>query len=98
MHRLMMHPRSPAHGKERRLFRYASSIRARPTRLAGSVRDRAIAFNRAKSSSSIVNACRHAVMIFNLVSRITDEATSGAVMKKSQATDQIHGIGRPVGC
>src|SRR5215468_4952180 len=44
--------------------RYASSIRARSTRLAGSVRERAIAPNAAKSFSPIANsiACRHAVM------------------------------------
>src|SRR5262249_58323341 len=44
--------------------RYASSIRARSTRLAGSVRERAIAPNFAKSFSPIANsiACRHAVM------------------------------------
>src|SRR6516162_9868262 len=44
--------------------RYANSIRARSTRLAGSVRERAIAPNSAKSFSPIANsiACRHAVM------------------------------------
>src|SRR6516165_9627166 len=44
--------------------RYASSIRARSTRLAGSVRERAIAPNAAKSFSPIANsiACRHAAM------------------------------------
>jgi hypothetical protein len=42
---------------------------ARPTRLAGSARERAIATNLAKSSSPIDNsiACRHAVMTFDPV-------------------------------
>jgi hypothetical protein len=48
------------------------SIRARSTRLAGSVRDRAITVNRDKSLSPIVssNTRRHAVMIVDLVQRI----------------------------
>jgi hypothetical protein len=43
------------------------AIRARSTRLAGSVRDCAIETNLAKSSAPIDNsiACRHAVMTFD---------------------------------
>jgi hypothetical protein len=49
--------------------RYANSIRARSTRLAGSVRERAITPNAAKSSSPIANsiACRHAAIASILV-------------------------------
>src|SRR5215468_8979037 len=55
---------SCATAKKEGSSRYASSIRARSTRLAGSVRERAIAPNAAKSFSPIANsiACRHAVM------------------------------------
>ena len=45
-----MHSESAARSEESTGFRYASSIRARSTRLAGSVRDRAIAVSLAKSS------------------------------------------------
>ena len=84
---LMMHPQST---------RYARSICARSTRLAGSVRDRAIALSRDKSSSPIVNSntCRHAVMIFDLVQRITNEATTHHRHEESRTTDQFHGIER----
>jgi hypothetical protein len=54
------------------VFPAGQRIRARSTRLAGSVRDRVIATNLATSSSPINNsiACRHAVMTFNPVLRI----------------------------
>src|SRR6516225_2791707 len=55
---------SCATAKKEGSSRYANSIRARSTRLAGSVRERAIAPNSTKSFSPIANsiACRHAVM------------------------------------
>jgi hypothetical protein len=74
-------------------------MRARSTRLAGSVRDRAIAVSRAKSSSSIDNSktCRHAVRIFSLVLRITNEVTTPCRHEESDANNQFQGIERLVG-
>jgi len=65
----MVQPQSPANREKRRLVTVASKIRARSTRLAGSVRERAIVVSRAKSSSSITNAnaCRHAAIFVNSV-------------------------------
>src|SRR5208337_271199 len=67
LHGLMVQPQSPANREKRRLVTVASKIRARSTRLAGSVRERAIVVSRAKSPSSITNAnaCRHAAMCVN---------------------------------
>jgi hypothetical protein len=67
----------------------ARSIRVRSTRLAGSVRERTTVVKRNKSSSPSVNsnARRHAVMIFHLVQRITNEATARAPHEESPATD-----------
>ena len=95
---LMMHPESPAHSDNDGSSRYASSMRARSTRLAGSVRDRAIAVSRAKSSSSIDNSktCRHAVRIFSLVLRITNEVTTPCRHEESDANNQFQGIERLV--
>jgi hypothetical protein len=60
----MVHPNSLSHRKKGRVFPVASKIRARSTRLAGSVRDREIAAKVATSSSLIANsiACRHPAM------------------------------------
>jgi hypothetical protein len=65
---LMVHPHVLRHRKKDGSSRYASNIPARSTRLADSVRERAIAPNSAKSSSQIANsiACRHAVMSLTL--------------------------------
>ena len=59
-----MQPERLPHGKKRGVFRYASSIRARSTRLAGSVRDCAIDVNFAVSVSVSDNsiALRHAAI------------------------------------
>jgi hypothetical protein len=67
---------------------------ARSTRFAGSVRDRVIETNRAKSSSPIDNsiACRHAVMTFDPVSRIRSQGTSHHRSRESSAIDQFQGI------
>ena len=73
-------------------------MRARSTRLAGSARDRAIAVSRGKSSSSIDNSktCRHAVRIFSLVLRITNEVTTPCRHEESDANNQFQGIERLV--
>jgi hypothetical protein len=88
---LMMHPESPAHSEQRWVF----PIRQQH-RLAGSVRDRAITVSRAKSSSSIDNSktCRHAVRIFSLVLRITNEVTTPRRHEESDANNQFQGIER----
>jgi hypothetical protein len=65
-------------------------------RFAGSVRDRAIAVSFAKSSSPIDNSktCRHAVTIFYLVLRITNEVTTPCRHEESDANNQFQGIER----
>jgi hypothetical protein len=45
IHRLMMHPQGSTNGNAGRASRYAKSMRARATRLAGSVRNRVIAIS-----------------------------------------------------
>src|SRR6516164_6875228 len=74
--------------------RYANSIRARSTRLAGSVRERAIAPNFAKSFAPIANsiACRHAVMSSTSL-RIKSRKSRTHVGKcESSPYDGFHGI------
>ena len=72
----MMHPQSLTHRKERGVLPVSQQHSRCSTRLAGSVRERAIETSLAKSSSPIDNsiARRRAVMILNLVSRIKKAA------------------------
>src|SRR5215470_3611062 len=74
--------------------RYASSIRARSTRLAGSVRERAIAPNAAKSFSPIANsiACRHAVMSSTLSANQSRKPRTHVGKCESSTYDRFHGI------
>src|SRR5499427_3309654 len=74
--------------------RYANSIRARSTRLAGSVRERAIAPNSAKSVSPIVNsiACRHAVMSSTLSANQSRKPRTHVGKCESSTYDGFHGI------
>src|SRR5215468_8846948 len=74
--------------------RYASSIRARSTRLAGSVRERAIAPNAAKSFSPMANsiACRHAVMSATLSANQSRKARTHVGKCESSPYDGFHGI------
>src|SRR5215469_12562459 len=74
--------------------RYASSIRARSTRLAGSVRERAIAPNFAKSFSPIANsiACRHAVMRSTSLRIKSRKARTHVAKCESSTYDGFHGI------
>src|SRR5215467_13858058 len=74
--------------------RYASSIRARSTRLAGSVRERAIAPNFAKSFSPIANsiACRHAVMSSTLSANQSRKPRTHVGKCESSTYDGFHGI------
>src|SRR6516164_7690026 len=74
--------------------RYASSIRARSTRLAGSVRERAIAPNSAKSFSPIANsiACRHAVMSSTLSANQSRKPRTHVGNCESPTYDRFHAI------
>src|SRR6516165_5823446 len=74
--------------------RYASSIRARSTRLAGSVRERAIAPNAAKSFSPMANsiACRHAVMSATLSANQSRKARTHVGKWESSPYDGFYGI------
>src|SRR5215475_1155662 len=74
--------------------RYASSIRASSTRLAGSVRERAIAPNAAKSFSPIANsiACRHAVMSSALSANQSRKPRTHVGKCESSTYDRFHGI------
>src|SRR5215471_13083858 len=74
--------------------RYANSIRARSTRLAGSVRERAIAPNAAKSVSPIANsiACRHAVMSSTLSANQSRKPRTHVGKCESSTYDGFHGI------
>src|SRR5215813_3495960 len=74
--------------------RYANSIRARSTRLAGSVRERAIAPNSAKSFSPIANsiACRHAVMSSTLSANQSRKPRTHVGKCESSTYDGFHGI------
>src|SRR5215467_12005212 len=74
--------------------RYANSIRARSTRLAGSVRERAIAPNSAKSVSPIANsiACRHAVMSSTLSANQSRKPRTHVGKWESSTYDGFHGI------
>jgi hypothetical protein len=56
LHGLVGHPDPPAHRRRRGFRAVGSRMRARSTRLAGSVRDRASASNRAKSAGSTTNS------------------------------------------
>ncbi len=71
----MVRAHGPPHRKKRRVFPVGSSIRARSTRLADSVRERAIAPNAAKSSSPIANsiARRRPALTSNLASESKQE-------------------------
>jgi hypothetical protein len=73
-------------------FRYASSIRARSTRLAGSERERQIASNAAASSSSIANsiACRHPAMTLIQVAESTVSLNVTAEKLNPRAYDRFH--------
>src|SRR5215471_3991055 len=79
--------------------RYANSIRARSTRLAGSVRERAIAPNSAKSFSPIANsiACRHAVMSSTLSANQSRKPRTHVGKCESSTYDRFHGIDVLVG-
>jgi hypothetical protein len=59
--RLMVHAHGTPYRKNDGFFRYASSIRARSTRLAGSELERQIACSAAASSSSIANSIARAI-------------------------------------
>src|SRR5215469_11019263 len=74
--------------------RYANNIRARSTRLAGSVRERAIAPNCAKSFSPIANsiACRHAVMSSTLSANQSRKPRTHVGKCESSTYDGFHGI------
>src|SRR5215475_8350495 len=74
--------------------RYAKSLRARSTRLAGSVRERAIAPNSAKSFSPIANsiACRHAVMSSTLSANQSRKPRTHVGKCESSTYDGFHGI------
>src|SRR5258708_20382673 len=62
--------------------------------MAGSVGDRAIKTNLAKSSAPIDNsiACRHAVMTFHPAPRIRSQGTSHDGPRESRTNDWFHGI------
>ena len=93
--RLMMQPQSLTHRKERGVLPVSQSIRARSTRLAGSVRERATETSLAKSSSPINNsiARRRAVMIFESLSRESKEQPTGRQRPNKILTkDRFHGI------
>src|SRR6516225_7383285 len=83
-----------ATAKKEASSRYASSIRARSTRLAGSVRERAIAPNAAKSFSPMANsiACRHAVMSATLSANQSRKARTHVGKCESSPYDGFHGI------
>src|SRR6516164_6726802 len=85
---------SRATAKKEGSSRYASSIRARSTRLAGSVRERAIAPNAAKSFSPIANsiACRHAVMSSTLSANQSRKPRTHVGNCESSTYDRFHGI------
>src|SRR6516165_9127141 len=85
---------SCATAKKEGSSRYASSIRARSTRLAGSVRERAIAPNAAKSFSPIANsiACRHAVMSSTLSANQSRKPRTHVGKCESSTYDGFHGI------
>src|SRR6516165_7448614 len=85
---------SCATAKKEGSSRYASSIRARSTRLAGSVRERAIAPNAAKSFSPMANsiACRHAVMSATLSANQSRKARTHVGKCESSTYDRFHGI------
>src|SRR5262252_1263848 len=74
--------------------RYANSIRARSTRLAGSVREPAIVPNCAKSFSPIANsiACRHAVMSSTLSANQRRKPRTHVGKCESSTYDGFHGI------
>src|SRR5215468_7437495 len=74
--------------------RYANSIRARSTRLAGAVRERAIAPNCPKSFSPIANsiACRHAVMSSTLSANQSRKPRTHVGKCESSTYDGFHGI------
>src|SRR5215470_6107462 len=74
--------------------RYANSIRARSTRLAGSVRERVIAPNSAKSFSPIANsiACRHAVMSSTLSANQSRKPRTHVGKCESSTYHGFHGI------
>src|SRR6516165_335630 len=90
---------SCATAKKEGSSRYASSIRARSTRLAGSVRERAIAPNAAKSFSPIANsiACRHAVMSSTLSANQSRKPRTHVGKCESSTYDGFHGIDVLVG-
>src|SRR6516165_6204246 len=83
-----------ATAKKEASSRYASSIRARSTRLAGSIRERAIAPNAAKSFSPMANsiACRHAVMSATLSANQSRKARTHVGKCESSTYDRFHGI------
>src|SRR6516164_1518297 len=85
---------SCATAKKEGSSRYASSIRARSTRLAGSVRERAIAPNAAKSFSPMANsiACRHAVMSSTLSANQSRKPRTHVGNCESPTYDRFHGI------
>src|SRR6516164_8953468 len=85
---------SCATAKKEGSSRYASNIRARSTRLAGSVRERAIAPNAAKSFSPIANsiACRHAVMSSTLSANQSRKPRTHVGNCESPTYDRFHGI------
>src|SRR6516164_1105228 len=83
-----------ATAKKEASSRYASSIRARTTRLAGSIRERAIAPNAAKCFSPMANsiACRHAVMSATLSANQSRKARTHVGKCESSTYDRFHGI------
>src|SRR3974377_2401173 len=70
-------------------------MRARSTRLAGSVRERAIETSLAKSSSPIANSItpRHAVITFDSLPRIKSQGTRHHSADESRTNERFNGIG-----
>jgi hypothetical protein len=91
---MMVHPYGLCHRKKRPVF-----IRARSTRLAGSVRDRATTPNLVTSSSLSANsiACRHPAMKSTRVSESSSQATSRLSKNESHSYDRFHRIDELVG-
>ena len=83
-----------AHGIERGIALVGQQHPQRSTRLAASVRERAIETKLAKSSSPIDNsiACRHAVMTFGPGLRIKYQVSSHHGPDESRTSEQFHEI------
>ena len=94
LNRLMVHPDVLRHRKKGGVLSVRQQHRARSTRLAGSVRERAIALNAAKSFSPMANsiACRHAVMSATLSANQSRKARTHVGKWESSPYDGFYGI------